>query len=520
MTEAKKLRELYARQEETLLEIDRMMSTLIEKHGANPIHLSNPILGRFPYQNQLFKRLLNRQYHKSCSPLRFTFHLIHYVLNNGLEFMRYLFIFILYRFHKSPPSSKKWEAKKIHLIDTFLFTNSVLKNNTYEDQHFNDLADFLKANGHEVIVCPSFIGWNTWRSFGQLFKLMDAHRHTFCHEFELLKFSDLFSALIYIIRYPWYTWSLSKKIKGQQAENVCADEIKHSIRHITFHGYLKYLLGRRIMEKAQGHVKAIIWNENQARDRNLIKGLRSKPENLTIYGFKCYIINPTQRFLFPVAGEERHGLVADKVLINGPAFMKWVKAPFENKFFIGPSFRYGKVFQDHPPTTRTDILITLPLHPENVISVLQVCLESDLSQKNCLVKFHPAFKVDSVSDWIKKFPKTWTITEDDIYTLFDTCGIVVSTESSSAIEAACCHKTVVIIADQNTFTSNPMPPEGQGQVWDLLFDARDMTDMIQKLNTFRLEQSGVFKSIVDQYKQDYFTHPTEELIRRSFDLDR
>lgn len=110
--------------------------------------------------------------------------------------------------------------------------------------------------------------------------------------------------------------------------------------------------------------------------------------------------------------------------------------------------------------------------------------------------------------------------EGDIYDMFKTTKIAISSESGSMVESACLGIPVISIKNIRSLNHNPLPSYGKGVVWDEVENAKGLNDMIAKFeDTLNNENKYLkIKTIAQEYKRMFFCEPTDENIIKAYDL--
>lgn len=115
-------------------------------------------------------------------------------------------------------------------------------------------------------------------------------------------------------------------------------------------------------------------------------------------------------------------------------------------------------------------------------------------------------------------PAAWQLSDRDHYDLLASAAVIITSESSAAVEAAALGTSVVIVASQDSFTCNPMLPLGQGEIWDIAFDSAEIETLHQRLLAFRSRHPERIRELAEAYKAQCFVEPTEDRIARVFQL--
>jgi len=84
------------------------------------------------------------------------------------------------------------------------------------------------------------------------------------------------------------------------------------------------------------------------------------------------------------------------------------------------------------------------------------------------------------------------------------------------LEAATVGIPVVIIASNQSFTSNPMPNFGRNDTWGLAHDSRELEALCKKLIFKRVSNPSLFRIFADRCRRQLFTPINDETLQEAF----
>jgi hypothetical protein len=494
--------------------VDRCVQRINSKAYHNVHLLSNQVLSRNPFSNHLFHNLLFQEtvrYPRVQDVIR---GLALYYLRSFKAFSFYLAIYIAQRFSSKRKRSEFALCDDLHIIDTFVFVDAVLRDQHYEEQYFIGLYEVLEKHNKQFVILPRFYGPLTPSKSKNVIRVLDGCGYDFITEFQLLHFSDMFRTFRFILRYPLAVLSLTAKIsKDELVDDLCTVELLETIHQVTFPDFIRYLVGRRLGELAHPRMKLISWFENQVIDKNLYKGVRETAQNVFIFGCQSFIAYPAYINMHVVEAEKPFHVIPDRVLVNGKAYLK---SNPNIAYKLGPSFRYRWIFSTTIDwANKTDCAVFLSYHDRFNQEIISVCANSlILSCQRIAVRPHPTNSVES----LPRLPYEWYYTDKNKKELFGTLALLITSESSTAVEAAASGISAIIIASQSTFTCNPMLEAGKGEIWDLVFDAQELDTAYNRLLEYRANHLARVKDLTEFYRKECFVEPTEESMVEVFNL--
>jgi len=402
------------------------------------------------------------------------------------------------------------------IVDTFFLADEIMQAGKFQEKYFLGLEAILKKLKKKYVYLPVFYGLQNPFKLYSLLSILKKDGVPILSEYQLLSGSDIIHLIYFIIVYPWHViWFLRKLNKNNEYESqLLCSELLATIGSVTFHGYSRYLQGKRISELPSKKIKVISWYENQVIHKNLYKGLRSDKHKISIYGAQLFLYSMTDLNIIPDERELVHGVIPDTIIVNGPVFV-----PPSSKlvYKVGPSLRYHKLFEAGlSPKEKNHILILLSYDKNDSRNMMRIVNESELFEEKVLIKAHPATPIDRFGDLLSN---RFKVVYDNVYDLFGISKIVIGCASGSLIEAASSGIPVIVVNDRARFRYDILPEYGRGMIWDEANDARDLTALVSKFeNTIENHQDDI-ATVAGNYKKMFFSEPTQKNIIEAFDLD-
>ena len=131
------------------------------------------------------------------------------------------------------------------------------------------------------------------------------------------------------------------------------------------------------------------------------------------------------------------------------------------------------------------------------------------------IKIHPDFAHEN-----KKYEclleKNWQLIEDiDAMAAY---GMVITSNSGSALEFASKGVSVIIIASNGAFTTNTMPEAGKGVIWDIAYSIKELEAIFRNLKFQRSQNFGEVRKNADYYLTEFFSPVGTDIIIENFDF--
>lgn len=512
MRKKQNLKDCYARQRDDLQQIDTFIQNVTKKAYHNVYLISNPVLSRNPFASSLLHNFLLRNPARAINTFEVSWKLFQFYLKNSLYLINH---------------ALTWAAVQIFfrltldrtvnpvIIDNFLLVEPTLTTRCYDEKYFPGLQEVLLKLGRNVYIFPCFYGGVSLLSNGvSLLKIIRNSPAHIITEYDLLKTADFLSLIKFICFYPLAVIQLSRQIDNSNyLGKLLSAELLETLGKLTVHSHIRYLSGKRLACQFEGKATVISWFENQAQQKNFYRGLTSASQSSTIYACRSYIDFPAYLNSFVAESEALFGVIPDKILVNGSAYMKHSD---KLEYRLGVSFRYKYLF-DSPIGSnvhKTQCLLLLSFFFERNKEIINLCSASALARKPVKVRTHPT---DTRSSQLV-FPTNWVFDTSDKGSIFNDVAVIITSESGIAVEAAASGVSVIIVASQSSFTCNSMFDCGRGVIWDLAFDSTELDNAYERLIEQRTANTEEIKRVADWYKSSCFVEPTEENIIRAFDL--
>lgn len=515
MSEKSDLRGGYARLHSDLQQVDSYIRKVTEDAYRDAYLISNQALSRNPFTSKLLHNFHFRLPVHIVGTRELMWKLFKYYSKSSLYVLNHIATWLSVQMLFRPAFEC---AKNPVIIDNFLLVGPTLANQCYEEKYFPGLQEVLSKRGRNVYIFPCFYGRVSLLLGGvKLFRIIRSATANFITEYDLLKVADFLNIFKFVCFYPIAVIHLARSMdKSSYLGQLLSADLLETLDRVTAHSYIRYLAGKRLAGQFDGKITLISWFENQVQQKNFYRGIRDATHNSLIYGCRPYIDYPSLLNSFVVETEGFSGVIPDKILVNGSAYMKHSDSL---EYRLGVSFRYKYLFDStnirNLSDNTTRCLLFLSYLSERNSELVTLCSASVLGQEHLKVRAHPA----STHGSRPALPINWSYDASDRGEIFHDVAIIITSESGVAVEAAALGVSVIIVGSQSSFTCNPMFDRGRGVIWDLVFDSEELNGVYGRLMDQRTNNVEEIKQISEWYKSSCFVEPTEENIVRAFDLD-
>ena len=461
----------------------------------NPTLVSNPYVTNFPKEFFLGQTQGNKGFYLLKGFSKFY-------LKMFTKLVIYFFLFIIFKIFYRKKSSI---SKDYILFDIFLLVKNTIKDNNFSDTYFKSVYPVLDDENikYAFIVRLYGIGLNLV-DFIKVLKVTNKSRHNFIYEFELLRIRDFFSLSKLIFFYPFKVMRLLKKEKIKE-DYIFNINIVKDIASVQFDAFTRYIFGKNFATY-YNDMDIYSWSEFQDIERSFNLGIRENSDSIQLIGCQFYLNFETYFSIYLQDEDHKLNTAYEKVLVNGKYYVQQRK---NIKYELGVSLRYNNVFSFEIHNKEANNVLVLGSY---ILRDTENMLRNLSSIDNLLFKNHPVLDIKKLGTLVDKV----TLVDDNIYTLFNKCSIVIGISSGTLVEAVACGKSVIVVASEEYLTANPLVYHGKGKIWDIAFSKDDVKIMYNKLKTFRENNFNEIKSISMWYRDNFFVEPSKSNILKIF----
>ncbi|MCX6077380.1 MAG: hypothetical protein NTW78_10940 [Campylobacterales bacterium] len=475
----------------------------IKKNSPWDIYtIINPTLIKNPYTSDFPKKYFINGSEFSNRIMIFTKNIFKFYIKNFYLLLSYFIAFVLYKIYFK--KQRKNEPKII--IDTFGLVDKTNTENIFNENYFAGIYKTFERFEIQYAILPRLygVGKNPWKLV-KFFSIINQDSRDFIFEYELLELKDFAFLSILTVLYPFKTLRLLQKERTID-DKIFNNSLLEDIKHFSFDSLTRYILGENLA-KIQSIERIYSWSEFQVIERGFNFAVRKNSSAIKLVGCQFYL-NYETYFNTYVDDLDYEMLSAPhEVFVNGTYYLLDRQ---KVEYNTGVSLRYKNIFDFKGIKEEKNILLLGSYIEKDTKHMLESVKEFD----NVIFKNHPA--VD-----IKKFgvlPKNVTVSNENIYKLFEHAKLVIGTASGTSVESLACGISVIIIASLDNLTANPLVAHGQGKIWDIAFEREDVNAIYANLMEFRVNHKNEIKEISAWYRDNFFVEPTEENIVEVFEL--
>ena len=402
---------------------------------------------------------------------------------------------------------------QLTVIDINCGIKAIVAENKFNDPFFPNLAKIISKKGEAVVYFPKLYGNVGLGCFFKCMRILKKSPVPVLTEFQILKLSDYFCLIVFIALYPVKIIQLIGRLGNEYEDDLLRFTLWDTLDTTVVKGHLRLLCGRRLSLLPVDKIKCVSWFENQSLDKCFYRGLRKVPHKVKIFGAQLFIWADTLLSTHVDEEESVFGVVPDKIIVNGDYYLP---SSGSRRFAVGPSMRYGKIFQvKMDPLNAKNILVLMPYWEADTEYLVDLIQDLSLGAP-VLVKFHPS---TDIKKYAARLQGNIEIVESDLYDLLEKSKLVIGVSTGALVEAVSLGIPVICIDSKSMlFHSNYFSEFGKGIVWERAETASEIKDLIGRFDhSLRHDGSGI-QTTSEEIKRMYFHEPTEEAIVNAFDL--
>lgn len=405
-------------------------------------------------------------------------------------------------------SQKNFKNIPFIIIDTFIYDTSISEDGDFKDRHYPFLYEYLTVKGFYILVHAVLFGFRY--NYFSIYNRMRKNSTSFIIQEDFLNFLDYLYALSHPIKVLMQKITI-KPFRDFDLSDIIREERRKQPFSLGMQAVLIYRLFIRLGEAGIKPLQIIDWYENQVIDKALIAGSHTAFPEVKIIGAQLFIHPPNYLSLYPSQSEVDAQLVPD-VLLETSEYQCKIAQEFTTAIPCIPAaaLRYAHVFEnDNKEPKNKTILVLLSFDIQEAVEMLWMVkdvLYQIKKQVNILIKGHPDYFIKNLIEasgedaWPSRF-KVFTGSMSDA---LSTASIVVSSNSSSMVEAAAKGIPVIFIGRQTSLKQNSLA-NLDSEIVTECFNGEELTAAINKYLNLSSDEVSGYKEIGKKIRDTFFT---------------
>jgi hypothetical protein len=415
---------------------------------------------------------------------------------------------------------KDCPSGKLAIVDTFLHDFSLNESGVFHDIYFPYLYDYLEKEGLKVLVHPVLYGFSF--NYSSIYRRMRKSVTHFIIPEDYLKLSDYIHVLMYPLR------AYRRKIIADPFRNLDLSDIinEDHLKGLTDNlSLLAGLIQRVVVRLGQSGLAPrliISWYENQVIDKALVAAARQAFPQAMIIGAQIFIFSSNLLYLFPIQSEVEAGIVPHRLLEMSEHLCNFAQTFTEDiPCCPAASLRYAHIFQAQqeagPAKTGSTVLVLLPYalaEAAEILEILFMALDHIPKAVRLSIKCHPTYSPRELQRVFggKHWPEPFEFCQDTLAEAFKEASVVISSNSSSMVEAAALGIPVIFLGRQTALNQNVL----EDVKTDLIitcFTADELAAAVNKSLAITPEDAKHYKALGDEIVTMFFSPVTPETMQ-------
>ena len=408
-----------------------------------------------------------------------------YVAANFLRVLYHLFISIwLSILLKNKNSSKP--VGKIIFIDTFMSVSSIRGKKYFDERYYRGMEDYISdETKNSIWYAPVLFNFKTLSDFFALYRFASISSSNLLQQYQYLNINDYVKAFFLsfklcfsITDYPeWNNYDISGLINKEVNEEIFSVQL--------FQAILRFFFIKRLSEQHVDLEVVINWNENQVIDRALCLGVRKFYPEVKIKGYQGLVPPRYYASLEPTCFEIESNTIPDAIYVIGDAFSEFKKSNCSSTMVKkAPAYRFLHIYNiEHKNISNSKVVfVALPFYINECTRILRLCLEASRVLGDDYVfeiKLHPSHDEKKFNESIPNdLSYKYSFTNLEISQLLSMSSMLLSSASSTCLEAAVLGLPVAIMGNISGPTQNPLVGLIDPDRWNVVYTVDDFIELI------------------------------------------
>ena len=409
------------------------------------------------------------------------------------------------------------------MVDTYLLPGDLADDGTFRDRYSPGLVDYYRGQGMNAASYPLLYGVSAARS-AQMFRRMKRSATAFVPVELFVTPADVLWALVR---------SLAASVRRARLAPspippVTLGPVVEWHRPVTaMRGLLALVLARAPARLAASGVRprwVIEWYENQPLDKAAQIGFAATGADVRVIALKQYPPSPNWLSLYTTTGEVAAGVAPRENWVCGRSAAASLAA-FDSTgaYRVVPALRYAYLHSEIPRQPGRKLLALLPYARADARLILRCLFASLPVIRGCfdgvVIKPHPTVDFEHARSAARR---AWPAADHDflewrrdpVEALLTESRVVVTADSSVALEAICVGRPVVVVGHTAGLKISVLDAV-DGRLWGMVYDP---IGLAEKLRHWSPDHPISFEERLARgraIRNDFF-EPVSELTMRTF----
>jgi hypothetical protein len=405
---------------------------------------------------------------------------------------------------------KKSILKDYHfnIIIINFFNFDLIDRSIFDNIYYPNLQDQLLQKKIPYTYFPKHykLSKNPFKAKNVL-NFIKSRNKNFLSIYELLTFFDLIEiAFLSIMDFFGNIKTLIpfSKVKIDQAFNMALIE---KLDDPNINKFI-YYVGLKKITKLCNNSKVILWYENQAIDKCIIKALRTNP-SIEVYAAQFSLIIPQEMNLFPSQYEIETNLCPDYIYTTqNESFFKIAKERYRQG--IGLRYVYLEKYNLPIENSKAEFALLLSSFEDRNVSIFNILKKVNISR--LAIKKHPVLQQTTIPQIFN-----WNEINDFTEKILLDHEIIISADSGVIFEAMAMGRQVIIIGSDDEPSFYIPPIQFKNKLWSHVTNKESFLENLNLLKYFKLHNLEELCKLAYEVRELYF-NSSKKSILEIFDI--
>ena len=411
-------------------------------------------------------------------------------------------------------------SEPIVVINTVIYPESI-QAGILRDRHYPGLLDNLtEPEQQRIYWAPSYYGV---LNYFRLFQQLRTCKNNLLLAEDYLYLTDYVFAISHILR----AGRLLPKCEfmGMDITVLVREAYTENLANLgSIAGLLRYRFVNRLHNAGIRLHHVVEWHENQEIDHGAVAGWRTFYPETQVVGYQGFLATRTYLCMYPMALEKTLNLLPQTLAVIGSAMIGQAKefCP-DMQVMAAPAFRFQAAWRNRssePDNEWFTILVPLPLLKSECIAILTMVKQAakmieGSAQRPCRlwIKPHPAWRRKDIDNIVPTLPQNFRVIDGSFDEAMDGADTLVSSASSTCVQAVAQGIPVAIVSRSGFPTKNPIPSFVDTRLWTVCHTASDLAVALARYANFGIDDKKKLMNLACGYRTALFEPVTPGSVR-------
>ena len=410
---------------------------------------------------------------------------------------------------------KKVPKGDVIYVDTFLQLSTIDQKGFFTDRHYFKHQKFLPNQAiNQEWFAPTLNSIKYPSDYIKIFKRIKKSKTKFLIQESWLTFTDYLFSFLMAIVIPMRKMKFND-INGLPVDNITKAVIFSDIGSTQLmKAIYRYRFIKRLAINKINVQTAIDWHENQVIDRALNLSFRKFYPNIIVKGYQGFPAMRSYLSLQPTCFENNLNTLPHEIHVIADIYKqpKLDTCSLLN-IKVSPAYRYSYLFNLKKITQKNKIIILVLLpgiisECREIINSANYLRETISNDIELLIKIHPQYSFNEFISLVPEFKgNKLNITNKKLLNLLPRINVLITSGSSSAVEAISLGIPTAICSNLYGVTNNFIPPIVSKDLWTIFYNCIELKKFVD---------DALSREVYNESVGELFCKPDRQLTKSLF----